>query len=124
LNSSKNKHTTHGLKKKFFSRRYLFFHNSKISSRGAGILIRKGFVFEDAGTVNDPNDNYMLKKIKVQGRHVILGAIYGPNHNDENFYHNLNRDVTSIYENNTVRSSWEGIGNQPGTAGIRGSILM
>jgi hypothetical protein len=62
LNSSKNKHTTHGLEKKFFIRGYKFFHNSKTSSRGVGILIKNNIQIEEMRTAEDPGDNYLLKK--------------------------------------------------------------
>jgi hypothetical protein len=44
LNSEKQKSAVHDIQKQFFLRGYKFFHNSRTSSRGVGILIHKNIL--------------------------------------------------------------------------------
>jgi hypothetical protein len=47
-------------------------------------------------TAEDPGDNYLLKKLKIDTCVLIIGAVYGPNHNDGMFYANLEQDITAL----------------------------
>jgi len=101
LNSLKQTAAIHDLIKKFRLRGYDFIHNSKSNSRGVAILIKKNLLWEIHRKVDDPGDNYLILSITVSDRKFTLGAIYGPNNNDLNFYDELQRSVLSM-NNETI----------------------
>jgi exonuclease III len=86
LNSDKNKYAVHDIEKKCYNRGYTILHNSKKSSRGVGILLKTSLNTTIINTIADNNDNYLLIKVTIKGKNLILGAIYGPNLNDLSFF--------------------------------------
>jgi exonuclease III len=103
LNSTKNKHSVHSLEKQFFNLGYEFIHNSKHSSRGVGILINKKLSLAVQNSWYDANDNYLLIKVNHNGINFIIGAVYGPNHNEPTFFDNLERDLLAASDNNQLK---------------------
>ncbi len=101
LNSSKQKAAIHDLTKKFRLRGYDFIHNSKSSSRGVAILIKKNLLWEIHRRIDDYGDNYLVLSITVSDRKFTLGAVYGPNINDLNFYDELQGSVLAM-NNQTI----------------------
>ena len=93
LNSYKQNYSIHDLEKKITFKGYDFYHNSKRSSRGVGILISKKLNYKVNNQMSDFEDNYLLLDITITDYRLIIGAIYGPNSNDPNFYNNLNTDL-------------------------------
>jgi exonuclease III len=77
------------VEKKLNNLNYVLFHNSKGSSRGVGILIKKDIFIQNLETVTDQNNNFILIKASLQHGVVLLGAVYGPNENDRNFFTDL-----------------------------------
>jgi exonuclease III len=96
LNTNHNKSGIHNLEKQFFNKGYTLKHNSKKNSRGVGILFNKNFNYTEVGTMCDNGDNYLLYKIKIENTEIILGAVYGPNNNDAEFFENLERDLAQF----------------------------
>ncbi len=68
---------------------YKLYLNSRKESRGVCIAIKRNIAHEIYGTYCDNADNYMLLDVKLKGRRVTLGCIYGPNENDQDFYREL-----------------------------------
>jgi hypothetical protein len=72
---------------------YSTFFNSTSNKRGVGILISNKISYSVSGRVADPGENYLLLKLLVQGKQLVVGSIYGPNNTDHAFFDNLNRDL-------------------------------
>jgi len=100
LNSVKNVGPVEYLRKEFQFLGYDFFHNSKLSNRGTGILIKKTVSYNIIQTEKDMEENFLLAKININDTVIIIGSVYGPNVNDDIFsltiYHNLYRSVITI----------------------------
>ncbi len=78
---------------------YKFIHNSRISSRGVGILINRKIL--DNITVHsvfrDINFNYILLDIEFKAERYTIGSIYGVNTNDGiTMYTDLERDIRAF----------------------------
>jgi hypothetical protein len=112
LNTSRNKHASHDIEKQFFSKNYKFFHNSTASSRGVGILINRKVFEQLLEEVADPNNNFLLLKVKLNTGIWVLGAVYGPNDNDRGFFADLSAGIRRLSCDNTViagdwNSTWD-----------------
>jgi hypothetical protein len=46
--------------------------------------------------VADPNENYLLLKLSIQGKFLTVGAVYGPNTSNQEFFDMLERDLISL----------------------------
>jgi exonuclease III len=75
---------------------YSCYFNSTKNKRGVGILINNKLAFADLDRRTDPDENYLLLKVQLRGNILILGAIYGPNTLDENFFINLRNDINAL----------------------------
>jgi exonuclease III len=70
---------------------YRFFSQSTKNCRGVGILVKKSLNFVCLDTERDLlTDNFLLLRATLQNQTVIIGAIYGPNKRDDDFYDRLN----------------------------------
>jgi exonuclease III len=96
LNSDAQTHAVHNLEKKINDLGYTFKHNSKISARGVGILIKKKLEAEILDSIPDPNHNYLALKLKIKGVLWAVCAIYGPNKNDVLFYTDLENSIRHL----------------------------
>jgi exonuclease III len=67
----------------------MFYHNSPTSSRGVGILVSKNLNFIKNGEFKDRKGNLLLIKAQINSYEIVIGAIYGPNDNDANFFRDL-----------------------------------
>ena len=86
INSDLQSSAIHDLKKHLFFNGYKLFHNSKTSSRGVGILVSKNITdlgFNILTQINRDDNNSLLLHVEIKGKQYILGAVYGPNHDDE-----------------------------------------
>jgi exonuclease III len=72
-----------------------FFHSTS-NKRGVGILIKNSLDFSVEDRQADEDENYLLLKIRIQGNILILGAIYGPNTLNEQFFVNLEAALISL----------------------------
>ena len=101
LNSEKQTSAVECLTKKSEFLGYDFLHNSKTSLRGVGMFISKKIPYEVIEKKEDIHNNYLLFKIKIQGKTIILGSIYGPNTNDDmEFYDNFSTALSELNTNN------------------------
>ena len=102
LNTSNQSYSSHDLEKKFAFKGYDFFHNSKGSSRGVGILLSKKLDYTINIARYDPSDNYLLLHVTISNYKMILGAVYGPNGNEDNFYEMLDGELEILERAPTI----------------------
>jgi hypothetical protein len=96
LNSNKQISAVNDITKRFAFRGYDMFINSKISSRGVGILISKKLPYIVHREYTDNNCNFIILDISIHGKRLTIGSVYGPNHDDELFFTNLGNDIGNI----------------------------
>jgi len=65
---------------------YKLYWNSKRDSRGVAIAIRSDVFHTVNDIIRDDDDNYIFLKLRIRDRNLLLGCIYGPNRNDEDFF--------------------------------------
>ena len=53
--------------------KYKLYTNSTRESRGVAIAIKSTLFHEVYETIKDPNKNYLILKIKIQGKKIVLG---------------------------------------------------
>ena len=58
---------------------YTVYHNSSKNSRGVAVLISKQVQHEIIDSAVDPQENILLLRIKVNNVEFVVGAVYGPN---------------------------------------------
>jgi hypothetical protein len=75
---------------------YSTFFNSTSNKRGVGILISNKIFYSVSERVADPGENYLLLKLLIQGKQLVVGSIYGPNNTDYAFFENLDRDLSAF----------------------------
>ena len=75
--------------------KYKMYTNSTRESRGVAIAIKSTIFHEVYETIKDPNENFLILKVKILDRKIALGVIYGPNRNDAEFY----REIRAVLEN-------------------------
>jgi exonuclease III len=75
---------------------YTAFFNSTKNKRDVGILLSNDIDFSELGRVADPEENYLLVSLRISGKVFILGAVYGPNTYQPDFFINLERDIISL----------------------------
>jgi hypothetical protein len=51
---------------------YQFFYNSSSNKRGVGILINNKISFSEIARETDPEENYLLLKLNIQGITIIV----------------------------------------------------
>ena len=61
--------------------KYKLYSNSTRESRGVAIAVKSTLFHEVYEIIKDPNENYLILKVKVQGKKIALGVIYRPNRN-------------------------------------------
>ena len=72
------------------------------SSRGVCILFNKNFDFKIHDKKQDPNGNYLLLDITIEGSRCTLVTIYGPNRDEPDFYDNLKKNILKLNDDNPV----------------------
>jgi exonuclease III len=75
---------------------YSTFFNSTKNKRGVGILINNSLTFSELARRDDPEENYLLLRIRIRGTTVIIGLVYGPNNYDNDFFNRLHHDIVSL----------------------------
>ena len=75
--------------------KYKLYSNSTRESREVALAIKSSVFHEVYETIEDPNENFLILKVKIQGKKIALGVIYGPNRNDTEFF----RDIHAVLEN-------------------------
>ena len=66
--------------------------------RGVMILLNNNFEQQVESIKTDPNGNYIILNMTIQGKKVTLVNIYGPNEDNPQFYHNL-KEKYSEFDN-------------------------
>jgi len=77
-------------------RAYDCYFNSSKSARGVGILIGSDLNYSVEESRCDENENILVLKVKVEGNLYTMGAVYGPNSRDVNFFNSLTRFITDL----------------------------
>ena len=72
---------------------YKFYANSRKDSRGVAIAIKRSIVHEILETFSAQDENVILCKVKIKGQLLTLGAVYGPNGNDPDFFSDIRTRV-------------------------------
>jgi exonuclease III len=75
---------------------YSAFFNSTKNKRGVAILINNNLSFSVEAEICDEDENVLLLRCNIGGDMCIIGAIYGPNNFDVNFFEFLHREVTAL----------------------------
>jgi exonuclease III len=75
---------------------YEFFFNSTKNKRGVGILISTKLNYSIITRRDDTAENYLLLLLDIQGKRTVVGAIYGPNNTDPDFFANLKTDLNNL----------------------------
>ena len=76
---------------------YKLLHNSTMSKRGTGILIKNGIGISEEIVLRDPEENYIVALLSTtNGDKVIVSAIYGPNCINEDFFRRLKTALLSL----------------------------
>ena len=97
---------------------YKLYSNSKMDSRGVAIAIKRNIFHEILEQFHSADQNIVLLRLKIKGVELVLGAIYGPNENNPEFYRSLREKVENWNlpfiiggDFNTVLDSTRGEGN-------------
>jgi exonuclease III len=93
LNSNKQIAGVNDITKKFKFLGYTLYHNSTTNSRGVAILFSNKLVYTIEDIFKDEECNIFVLKVKVGNVTVTLGSVYGPNHDDENFFKLINDKI-------------------------------
>jgi exonuclease III len=72
---------------------YKFYANSNKESRGVAIAIKRNIVHECLEWYKSLDQNVILCKIKIKNVLMVIGAVYGPNGNDPEFFRILRRKI-------------------------------
>jgi exonuclease III len=97
LNSDKQIAAVNDLTKVFFNEGYDFYHESKNSLRGVGILISRKLNYRVIDVKRDESFNFLLLKIEINQSTFIAGSVYGPNLDTEiNFYNDLSEGIRAL----------------------------
>ena len=75
---------------------YKFLFQSSRNKRGVGILIKNDISFLEEAREADPEDNFLLLRASIKGTNVIIGAVYGPNDYNPQFFVNLKRAIDRL----------------------------
>ena len=60
------------------------------------MLIKNNITFSEEARVTDPEENFLLLRVVIQGTTVILGSIYGPNEYNPNFFNLLDTAIRDL----------------------------
>jgi exonuclease III len=72
------------------------FFNSTRNKRGVGILINKKISYTVSERVADTDENFLLLKLSIAGKGIVLGSVYGPNVVDLQFFEKLEEGIRKI----------------------------
>ena len=75
--------------KDFLKLHYRLYGNSTMSKRGVAILIKNGTDFQVESEIKDRDENILLLVGKSNGNDIVIGAVYGPNDDDNDFFNFL-----------------------------------
>jgi exonuclease III len=105
LNSNKQCVACKEITKRFYLLGYKLIHNSPLSNRGVGILIKKKTLdnLHILNTVRDLEGNHILLDIEYKSVKYTIGSIYGANTNEGiNMYNVLRDDILRLKNSNII----------------------
>ena len=76
-------------------------HSSK-SGRGVGVALANNLQLNILEDKRETNEKYLLIKLEVNGKLMVIGSVYGPNRPDRGFFTNLTRDLLSLSNNKLI----------------------
>ena len=79
-----------------------YFSCLNSSSRGVTILLNNNFEYKVEKVDSDPNGNFLILDIIIQGKHFTLINLYGPNEDKPKFYKELRQKYTSLDNDNII----------------------
>jgi exonuclease III len=79
-----------------FRLHYRMFANSTLSRRGVAILIKNNLDFTMVNQYKDTDQNILLLKCKINGTELILGSVYGPNTDNQQFFAELETQISNL----------------------------
>ena len=62
--------------------KYKLYQNSDKDSRGVAIAIKGSVYHEILQEWVDRDNNFLIFRVRIQDREILLGSVYGPNNND------------------------------------------
>ena len=79
-----------------------YFSCLNSSSRGVTILLNNNFEYKVEKVDSDPNGNFLILDIIIEGKHFTLINLYGPNEDKPKFYKELRQKYTSLDNDNII----------------------
>ena len=79
-----------------------FFSCYNSSSRGVLILLNNNFEHKVEKVKSDPNENYIILDINIDGKKFTLVNLYGPNDDKPKFYKELMQGYKSFNNDNII----------------------
>ena len=73
----------------------IFAHGTS-NSRGVAILFTKKTASRVRDIIRDINGRYIICKMEFEGFSVCVANIYAPNHDDPQFFQNVQREIDSL----------------------------
>ena len=105
LNSNKQCVPCKEIVKRFYLLGYKFIHNSPLSNRGVGILLKKKVLdnLTVVNTIRDLEGNYILLDIEYKSVKYTIGSVYGANTNEGiHMYNGLKEDIVRLKNSNII----------------------
>lgn len=72
---------------------HLYLSAYSNNSRGVMILINNNFQCQVGRVLLDPNGNFVILELNIQGENLTLASIYGPNEDKPTFYTTLKQNI-------------------------------
>lgn len=72
------------------------------NSRGVMILLNNNFECDVGRVLKDPNGNFIIIDISIQGKKVTVANIYSPNDDNPQFYNNLRQKISQLQNENVI----------------------
>ena len=72
---------------------YIIFSSITSNSRGVMVMFNNRIDYEICNVTRDEIGNLLLIELKVSGKTIILGVLYGPNKDEPVFYDNIIDDL-------------------------------
>ena len=74
----------------------IYYAHGTSNARGAAILIKKSASIKVSKSISDPNGRYVILKCKINNEPYVLADIYGPNVDNQQFYHDLLEKIDEL----------------------------
>jgi exonuclease III len=78
---------------------YKLHHNSTKSSRGVAVLFSNVLDYEILESVTDDIENVLLLRVRINGKELYIGSVYGPNDNECGNFFEIIRNMVHRWDN-------------------------